>query len=412
MRRSRYWLLVLLLFVLLGAAAYYALRSRLDAGKGLPEYSVFSDEENGLATAAQVLRGMGFRPVALTRPIQHTLHQGVLIMVEPQESSLFGTVPGLGETDAEGLLAWVAKGNTLVLFTRTANPIHQKLGVGLLPDATPADEEKKLYFAEAEEIGGLTEPVDDRTVPVHALGVEGKDLVQGGAGVPLWYVGEQPGAWLVPHGEGQVLLIADPSLWTHRGLVRRDNVLLLYNLARVTSPDGRVFFDEYHHGIRSGGGYWDYLRYRHLHWLVLQLLAVIGVAVWAVGVRLGPARATPPPAHDDAVDYASAVARIYQRAGVQHLVAHHLARDFFENLTRHLHLRRNATPGDILKACERRFGPEAARELGGLLAAAKEMRAGDPERLWHRRELLHWARVFDEFVKRRVDGERHERVTR
>ena len=105
---------------------------------------------------------------------------------------------------------------------------------------------------------------------------------------------DRPGAWLAPHGEGRVLVIADPALWTHRGLARRDNVLLLYNVARLAAADGRVFFDEYHHGIRSGGGYWDYLRYHDLHWLVLQLAAVVGMAAWSVAVRLGPARATPP----------------------------------------------------------------------------------------------------------------------
>ena len=78
MRSSRNWLLVFFLFMALAVAAYFALRSRLDAGKGLPEFSVYSNEENGLAMAAKVLRELGLRPVAVTRPIQHTQHQGTL----------------------------------------------------------------------------------------------------------------------------------------------------------------------------------------------------------------------------------------------------------------------------------------------------------------------------------------------
>ena len=63
MRRARYWLLVLVLFLLLGGTAYFALRARLDAGKGLPDYSVFSDEDNGLHRIRRLTR-----PPASTTP--------------------------------------------------------------------------------------------------------------------------------------------------------------------------------------------------------------------------------------------------------------------------------------------------------------------------------------------------------
>jgi hypothetical protein len=400
MRSSRYWLMVLLLLGLLTAAGYFALQSRLEAGKDLPEYSVFSDEENGLAKAAQVLRQIGFRPVALTRPMQHTQHRGLLIMVSPRQMTLFGALPGLSENNGKGLLNWVEKGNTLVLLTRYVTPVHQELDVDLIGDFGETEVNRKIYQAEAVEIGGYTEPVDGQTVRVQSLAVEGKDTVQGTRGVPLWYVGDRPGAWLVPHGAGQVLVVADPSLWTHRGLARRDNVLLLYNIARLTAVDGRVFFDEYHHGIRSGGGYWDYLRYHNLHWLALQLLLVVGIAVWTVGVRLGPARATPASSRADAVDYASAVARIYQRAGVHHLLAQHLVRDFLENLTRHLHLRRNTPPAELIKTCRLRHGAERGQELAELLKMAERMSdVNNPHWRFRRRELLHWARAFDGFIK-------------
>lgn len=406
MRLSCYWLAVLLLLALLGIATYFALETRLSAGKGLPDFSVLSDEEDGLATAANVLRQLGFRPVALTRPIQHTQHQGLLILIEPEQRTMLGTTPGLSEKDAQGLLSWVAKGNTLVVMTRTSTTLHQQLRVQIVGDGTKLTDERKVYLAEPTEIGGYVEPVDRHTVPVQSLGVEGKDLVQGSAGVPLWHVGDRPGAWLVSHGDGQVLLIADPSLWTHRGLARQDNVLLLYNIARLAAIDGRVFFDEYHHGIRSGGGYWDYFRYHHLHWLVLQMLAVVGIAVWAVAVRLGPPRPTPPASRTDAVDYAAAVARIYQRAGVQRLLAQHLARDFMDALTRHLHLRRNTTPAEIVKTCKQRLGAASARNLGDLLDVVSRLRDVDnPQWRFSRRELLHWSREFDAFVHSLARGD-------
>lgn len=401
MRPSRYWLVVALLFAILCIATFLVLQARLDAGKGLPEFSVLSGDENGLATAATVLRQLGFRPVALTRPIQHTQHQGLLLLIEPEQRTMLGISPGLGDKDAQGLLAWVARGNTLVLMTRTSTTLHQQLGVEVIAEGTKSTEERKVYLAEPTEVGGFIEPVDRYTVAVRALGVEGKDLVQGSDGVPLWYVGDKPGAWLVPHGDGRILVIADSSLWTHRGLVRQDNVLLLYNIARISAVDGRVFFDEYHHGIRSGGGYWDYFRYHRLNWLVLQVLAVVGVAAWSVAVRMGPPRPTPLASRTDAVDYAAAMARIYQRAGVQHLLAEHLVRDFMDALTRHLHLRRTTTPAEIVKTCKQRFGATTAHDLGNLLSVVARLReVQNPQWRFSRRELLRWSREFDAFVNR------------
>src|SRR5262249_21484147 len=143
----------------------------------------------------------------------------------------------------------------------------------------------------------------------------------------------------------------------HRGLLRanRENVLFLANLAALDSVDGTVYFDEYHHGLRSGGGVWGYLYYFNQHWVILQLLLVAAVAGWGMAMRLGAAVPAPKTAKADAVDYASAVARIYQRAGVRDVLARSLARDFLGALCRHLRLRRKALPAEVLKAWRERY---------------------------------------------------------
>jgi hypothetical protein len=178
--------------------------------------------------------------------------------------------------------------------------------------------------------------------------------------------------------------------------------------------DGRVLFDEYHHGIQSGGSYWDYPRYYNLHWLGLQLLAIVGLGVWAAGVRLGPPVRLPRPARADAVDYASAVARIYQRAGVLHETARHIARDFLSALTRYLHLHRTASPGDLVKTWQQRYGAESVKEVASLVESAQDLREPrDPDRRLSRRELLHWARSFDEFLRRiTARSPKDDKVTR
>src|SRR5207247_2747673 len=165
---------------------------------------------------------------------------------------------------------------------------------------------------------------------------------------PLWWLGSQPAAVAVRHGAGRVLFVPDPSLLTHRGLLREDNALFFYNVAALDAEEGRVYFDEYHHGIRAGGGYWNYLRYHNQHWIVVQLVLLAGMGLWAVGRRLGPAVPLGPTTRADTVDYASSVARIYQKAGVRSLVAGVLARHFLAALTQHLRLPPYAEPGEIL----------------------------------------------------------------
>jgi hypothetical protein len=399
MSKFRNGLLVLLLLAPFAAVAYLALLSGAEAGKGMPEFSVYSNEHNGLATAAGVLRKLKFRPVAVTRPIQHTHYRGLLVLAEPAQMDPFGTVsPGLSERDAQALLEWVGKGNTLVLLGKHTTRLHEMLGAAVVKDQKG---DSAPYLAVAEVAGGYTVPGAADTIPVQNVGVETRDTVNARGALPLWGAGGGPGAAVVQHGEGRVLVVADPSLWTHRGLLRGDNVLLLYNVAALDSDERQVYFDEYHHGLRSGGGYWDYLRYHDQHWNLLQLLAVAAVAVWGSAVRLGPAVPTPRPSRADAVDYASAAARVYERAGVTHLMGQNLVRDFLEALTRHLRLKRNTMPAAVLAAWKPKHGKESAERLAGLLRGAMEVRraAAKKEEAIPQRELLSWAQAFDEFLK-------------
>ncbi len=393
-------LVLIILLAIFAITSFVVLKARFETGLNMPEYSIYSNADNGLYRAAYVLKQLGFSPVGLSRPIQNTKRSGLLIVVEPQSSNLFiGQYPGLGSNDAKGMLDWVAEGNTLVMVARNGNSLHDQLNVMISGDFDGAEAEE-LYFAQTSEIGGYTEPISENTLQVLNIGVEGKDTVRGDKGIPLWSVGKTPGAWLVPHGKGRVLFIADPSVWTHRGLLRNDNVLLLNNIARMDSVNGRVLFDEYHHGIRSGGGFLGYLRYHNLHWIFAQILILVGVAIWAQAIRLGPAIPIPVSRKEDAVDYASAVARIYQRAGLLHIMADHIVRDFLEGLTRHLRLARQSGRGEILNTWKKRHDVESTKELMFLLDTADELRNPPGGIKPNKRALLEWAKTFDEFLQR------------
>jgi hypothetical protein len=428
MKRPVAWLLLSLLCVAFAAAVFVALRAQARAGKGMPEYSVYSDDRNGLAKTAQVLRRLGFTPVAVQRPVNPDRQHGLLFVVEPEgEGGLFSKgKPDMSRDDARFLLRWVERGgnaedgNTLVLCGRRTTALHRELHVKIHADEKAAKSGNVMSVALADA-GGYTEGID-------MLEVEGHDVVESEGGLPLWFIGDQPGAVLLRRGNGQVLIVPDASLFTHRGLLRagKENVLFLYNLAALDSIDGQVYFDEYHHGLRSGGGLWGFLYYYDQHWIILQVLLVAVVAGWSLAIRLGPAVPAPKARQADAVDYASAVARIYQRTGVHDLLAKALARDFLAALCRHLRLRK-ALPAEILKSWRAQYPEQPAAKADGqppvtsrtgdsvlgrksaasatewlrdLLRGVVELRRGEVSES----QLLGWVREFDRFKSEVLSG--------
>jgi hypothetical protein len=391
-------LFLILLLSAFGAAVYYALRAQASAGKGMPTYSVYSEDADGLAESARLVRKLGWKPVAVTRPIENTRFRGLLIVVEPENKGLTGRSSPPSTEELDGMLRWVAEGNTLLLCSRHITAIHrgERLHLEIFP-GRPATEDKTLQRVVPDEAGGYTDQIDH-------LRIEGTGGVDTDAGLPLWHVGDEPGAVLLSHGKGRIVAVADPSLLTKRGLSRDDNFMVLVNVVRLDAAEGRVYFDEYHHGLQGGGGFWDYLRYYDQQWTVLQVLLVLAVAGWALAIRLGPPVPTPRTSQADAVDYASAVARIYYRAGLGHLMAKALVRDFLGGLTRHLRLRRTALPAEILAAWRKQQpakpsrnplgDADPSRPLADFLRAAVELRRRTdvPDA-----KLLGWAKSFDRF---------------
>jgi hypothetical protein len=298
----------------------------------------------------------------------------LLVVVEPSEE--------FSDADVQGMLHWVEEGNTLVLLGRDSTALHAKLGIELHGDAE-AFERGETTELVPNEAGAYTEGME------HIV-VEGSDTIEAGRGLPLWSIGGRPAALIQRWGQGRVVVAADPSLLTSRGMRRGDNVLFLYNLARVHAGDGRVYFDEYHHGLYSGGGFWGYLRYHDQLWTVLAVFIAAAVAAWAVAVRLGSAVAPLQTDQADAVAYASAVARIYQLAGLRRLMGQMLANHIMTQLRRLLGLRPDPRADDERVAWQLLEQEPAIRELR---RGVGELRGNDVTD----RQLLAWVRVWDRF---------------
>jgi hypothetical protein len=117
-------------------------------------------------------------------------------------------------------------------------------------------------------------------------------------------------------------------------------------------------------------------------------------------VRLGPAVPPPRAEQADAVDYASALARIYERARLRRRMGEVLARDFLTKLTRHLGVRRAALPAELLAAWRKRAAAGEVERLTRLLRGAGELRQADVSN----RQLLTWAQSFDQFIEQHLSA--------
>jgi hypothetical protein len=384
MRRAAWLVLVPLVLVFVAVTAWL-LYQRVAAGKDMPDYSVYSSGPRGLSGTAAFLTKIGYEPIAMTRPVQHTRNGGLLIMVEP---SYKNAAPPIEEGQAKSILSWVEHGNTLLLAGRHMNALHEQLGLQISRDSNAESGSPARHDALPEDPTGYTRGIDH-------LEVEGLDHISAPSGhIVLWSTAAGAGALVMPHGAGRVIVVADPSVLTAKGLPRRDNVLFLYNVALLDAADDRIYFDEYHHGLRTEGGFWDYLRYYGQTWAVLPLALFLGVALWSVAIRLGPAVPRVEEQKPDAVAYASAIARIYQLADVRRLPGQTLVRDFLGALCWHLRIRKTTIPAQILASWKQRHGQRSSERLQDLLRAIPELRKGEVTP----RRLLEWTQAFDEFL--------------
>jgi hypothetical protein len=391
MSRVTSWVLVVVLLGVFGVVIGYVLRERIRAGVGMPAYSVYSEEGDGLSEAAYVLGRLGWAPVAVTRPIQNTDHHGLLIVAEPGRSGPFqDEQDALSDAESQAVLRWVEEGNTMLLCGRRNSRLHQLLGVTTTGKPPPGPE-----TIQAARLGEGGAYLNDVT----RLSADGRATLSAPAGLPLWWANNGAGAVLLRWGKGRVIVVADPAVIANRGLGRDDNVLFLRNVAERDARDGKVYFDEYHHGFCSAGGFWGYLGHYGQRLALVPLLIVVGVVLWRWTVRLGPAVPTPRTEQADAVDYASALARLYRRAGTRRLLARTLARGFLGALTKHLRLRRNALPAEILAAWGQSDAGPSMERLKRLLRGVAELRKGEVTE----RQLLQWTRAFDEFQRTQIN---------
>ena len=210
MSRTVLWPLALLPLGFFIAVAGFLLRERVAAGRGMPAFSIWCDDRDGLAEAAHFLAELGWEPVAVTRPINALRDHGLLIIAEPHAGGSEDENGGITENEAKGILRWVAAGNTLLFCSRHETALHEALQVSLSSDGREGG--GALVTAAPDEAGGYTGRVDK-------LSVRDGTTLHCDEGLTLWPIRDRAGALFLRYGAGRILIAADPTMLTRPGTI-------------------------------------------------------------------------------------------------------------------------------------------------------------------------------------------------
>jgi hypothetical protein len=263
----------------------------------------------GTAALAGVFGRMGYEVESLRLGL-HVLSRrdpGLLFVVSPPGLLAW---PALTGGDAARLLAWVEDGGTAVLVQDRPGPLLDALGVEM--DTTG------LSRSLEDAIGRPALPV--RPSPWTRggpLALQGRAAPSfDGSFAPLFSVRGTVVAAVQPRGDGQVVVVSDPSTLGNSGLGRGGNLAFYVAVARsVLAAGGPVYFDDLHagggddHGVvayarRAGGG---------------PALVVVGLMLllllWRIGAREATAATVPPPPPIlGGAEHIRALAGLYERA--------------------------------------------------------------------------------------------------
>ncbi|MDA0180236.1 DUF4350 domain-containing protein [Solirubrobacter phytolaccae] len=284
---SRRGTIFLLVGLLAGFLVVLVVIDRLSPAPEGPPSSSYATTPLGVAAYAALLDRAGVTVRQVRTPIAER---------EPREGETLVILdPDVMEPEeAEAIRAWVEGGGRLVLGASSEVAWIEQL----------LDEPPRWTSAASDEHEPLVPLPGVRTV----VSLDGTGFEELGAALPMLGPAGSPLAASATLGAGQVVLLADTSPLTNRGLARADNAA--FSLA--LTGDAPVAFLETVHGYGVSRGFGGLPS--SIKWALLGLALTSLVALWAAGKRFGEPEdedSEPPPPR---VEYVDALAGSLARA--------------------------------------------------------------------------------------------------
>ena len=223
----------------------------------------------------------------------------VLVVVEPSI--------GLERGEFDALETWINQGGVLVLIAFPNSPVVGRFGL----------EFEERPFKEVLDDEPVTAPPGPFTEGVESLSSDAFLGVSSDDPESIVHIAFSDDAALLvelPIGDGRALVVADPELFDNKNLHIKDHARLADNLIFQTGKNGRVLFDEYHHGYGRVTSIFEYFKDSHLFPIFVQLLLVLFVVWLNWGRRFGSPRPAPDDPRRSVMEYVQALSGLLQRA--------------------------------------------------------------------------------------------------
>ncbi len=318
------------------------------------------------------------------------------------------------------LKTWVSNGGVVVIFDRT---LRLELGRRLLTtgERLPAFEDKSgsifenglVQAALPWQPSPLFQGVKRIAVSEYATTVRlevappslpksdapfDDEAAEPAAAEPTTEPKDEPGLALVPlagsagktffgeirYGKGRILCIADPYVIANNGIREGDNAAFARNIAVRTlnlteNGDGKIMFDEYHHGRRDSGkgliGTLSYFRGTPAPWMALHLIACGVLILYTAGRRFARPLPMKKRSRASSLEFVSAMAQIQKVAESHDLAIENFYIRFHRRLCRYGGVPPTASLKDISDAVAKRSG-KTASEIRALVERCTEILNG------------------------------------
>jgi hypothetical protein len=335
--------------------------------------------ESGSEGYLAVWRWLGEQDIP-AMSLRHRYDRLPSLLAQPGGNLLLVTMPQrvpMRAAELADLMAWVERGNTLLIMTALCDQPLWSLGADPLLserlqritglDFTPVQRKRPQTFVDVAQ-ALVRDRLEVRPRGAHPLLADVSHItalsalptrrwqVRAGTDstLALATLGEErdPALFLLRRGAGQIILSTVGSPFSNAAVALTDNARLLTNIiAWSRRPGGAVIFDDAHQGATAyydGSAFFaDARLHRTLGWIVLVWLAFVLGAL--------PLRAAQNPWQPlDEAAYVEASARYFAAVVPPHEVAQRLIEDFLHELEERLKLGHD--PSLVRRSAQRTSG--------------------------------------------------------
>ena len=157
-------------------------------------------------------------------------------------------------------------------------------------------------------------------------------------------------AFWIQHGKGRVLLFSTPSFIDNEYCGREDNLALVCNILSQMPGGGTVLFDEFHHGYSQEFDMGDFLSLPMVRAAAVQLALVVGLLIYSSARRFGEPIPLVRDARRSVMEYTVSLGDLYARASTQLDALDYLYQHLRRSLAERYGLRPDASAMEISSA--------------------------------------------------------------